>query len=163
MLQGFGPLEKIWIASPTDKEMYRLPEGVFAMWTYFQGARDAHNVRYAVVHTLLHKLTSAKAFKDHPKYRLDEPALPQELRNRAARTNVSPLSRVQVYESPQARMSRSPDRVSLYVGNLPMTVTQGQLYGLFQAYGSVYGVEIISKRMHNGEQSIAKALVVSLI
>ena len=48
-------------------------------------------------------------------------------------------------------MTRSPDRVSLFVGNLPMTVTQGQIYGLFQAYGSVQGIEIISKRMHNGE------------
>jgi len=45
VLDGFGPLEKIWIASPTDKEMYRLPEGVFVMWEFFQAARDAYNVR----------------------------------------------------------------------------------------------------------------------
>lgn len=151
MLDGFGPLEKIWIATPTDKEMYRLPEGVFVMWMFFQGARDAHNVRSSFLDLPHYPLTSAKAFKDHVKYRLDEPALPAELRNRGNRTNLSPLSRVHLYESPQLRMTRSPDRVSLYVGNLPMTVTQGQIYGLFQVYGSVQGIEIISKRMHNGK------------
>ena len=50
VLDGFGPLEKIWIATPTDKEMYRLPEGVFVMWEFFQGARDAHNVRHSSFH-----------------------------------------------------------------------------------------------------------------
>lgn len=107
------------------------------------------------------RLTLAKAFKDHPKYRLDEPALPAELRNRATRTNLSPLSRVQLHESPQLRMTRSPDRVSLYVGNLPMAVTQGQIYGLFQAYGNVQGIEIISKRVHNGQNIKVLATIVA--
>lgn len=60
---------------------------------------------------------------------------------------------MQLHESPQLRMTRSPDRISLYVGNLPMAVTQGQIYGLFQAYGNVQGIEIISKRVHNGKKA----------
>ena len=44
ILQDFGPFEKVWVTSPTDKEMYRLPDGVWVMWAYFQGARDAQNV-----------------------------------------------------------------------------------------------------------------------
>jgi hypothetical protein len=44
VLDQFGPLEKLWIASPTDREMFRLPDGIWVMWSYFQGARDAQNV-----------------------------------------------------------------------------------------------------------------------
>ena len=50
ILKDFGPLEKVWIASPTDKEMYRLPDGIWIMWSYFQGARDAQNVREPSYH-----------------------------------------------------------------------------------------------------------------
>ncbi|MCJ1403889.1 hypothetical protein MMC11_007112 [Xylographa trunciseda] len=135
VLKDFGPFEKVWIASPTDKEMYRLPDGVWVMWAYFQGARDAQN-----------------AFKDHPKFRLEEPALPMEIKSRVDRMNQSPLTRLtpgQSYESPQLRMWRAPDRSSIYVGGLPFSVTQTQLCGLFQAHGRIKGVEIISKPVNN--------------
>ncbi|MCJ1386787.1 hypothetical protein MMC17_009914 [Xylographa soralifera] len=135
ILKDFGPFEKVWVTSPTDKEMYRLPDGVWVMWAYFQGARDAQN-----------------AFKDHPKFRLEEPALPTEIKSRVDRMNQSPLTRLtpgQSYESPQLRMWRAPDRSSIYVGGLPLSVTQAQLFGLFQAHGRVNGVEIISKPVNN--------------
>ncbi|MCJ1396270.1 hypothetical protein MMC18_009159 [Xylographa bjoerkii] len=135
VLKDFGPFEKVWITSPTDKEMYRLPDGVWVMWAYFQGARDAQN-----------------AFKDHPKFRLEEPALPTEIKSRVDRMNQSPLTRLtpgQRYESPQLHMWRAPDRSSIYVGGLPVSVTQTQLCGLFQAHGRIKGVEIISKPVNN--------------
>ncbi|MCJ1288114.1 hypothetical protein MMC26_007469 [Xylographa opegraphella] len=135
ILKDFGPFEKVWVTSPTDKEMYRLPDGVWVMWAYFQGARDAQN-----------------AFKDHPKFRLEEPALPTETKSRVDRTNQSPLTRLtpgRSYETPQLRMWRTPDRSSVYVGGLPLSVTQAQLCTLFQAHGRVNGVEIISKPVNN--------------
>ncbi|MCJ1435696.1 hypothetical protein MMC27_005071 [Xylographa pallens] len=135
ILKDFGPFEKVWVTSLTDKEMYRLPDGVWVMWAYFQGARDAQN-----------------AFKDHPKFRLEEPALPTEIKSRVDRINQSPLTRLtpgQSYESPQLRMWRAPDRSSIYVGGLPLSVTQTQLCSLFQAHGRVKGVEIISKPVIN--------------
>lgn len=66
VLDGFGPLEKIWIATPTDKEMYRLPEGVFVMWEFFQGARDAYNVRCSSVRRLLCRTDKSKGFQRPP-------------------------------------------------------------------------------------------------
>ena len=133
--------------------MYRLPDGVWVMWAYFQGARDAQNVKI-----MLSKISNAtdlsQAFKDHPKFRLEEPALPTEIKSRVDRMNQSPLTRLtpgQSYESPQLRMWRAPDRSSIYVGGLPLSVTQTQLCSLFQAHGRVKGVEIISKPVINGK------------
>ena len=56
----------------------------------------------------------------------------------------------QTYDSPHLRMWRAPDRSSLYVGGLPHTVTQAQLIGLFQGYGRIRGIEIISKPINSG-------------
>ena len=43
-LARFGALEKVWYCSQTDKEMFRLPEGVWVMFAFFQDCRDAHAV-----------------------------------------------------------------------------------------------------------------------
>ena len=152
ILKELGPLEKVWIASPTDKEMYSLPDGIWIMWSYFQGARDAQNVSkpFYTLTILLTKII--QAFKDHPKYRLEEPSLPESLKPHVDRV-VSPNARMipgQTYDSPQLRMRRVPDHSSLYVGGLPHTVTQAQLIELFQSCGRIRGIEIISKLINSG-------------
>ncbi|KAL9014866.1 MAG: hypothetical protein Q9173_000503, partial [Seirophora scorigena] len=40
-LAPYGALEKLWYCSQTDKEMFRLPEGVWVMFAFFQDCRDA--------------------------------------------------------------------------------------------------------------------------
>ncbi len=40
----FGVLEKVWYCSPTEKEMFRLPEGIWVMFAFFQDCRDAQSV-----------------------------------------------------------------------------------------------------------------------
>ena len=68
--------------------------------------------------------------------------------------NQSPLTRLtpgQSYDSAQYRTWRTPDCSSIYVGGLPLSVTQAQLFTLFQAHGRVNGVEIISKPVNNGK------------
>ena len=44
-LARFGALEKVWYCSQTDKEMFRLPEGIWVMFAFFQDCRDAQVVR----------------------------------------------------------------------------------------------------------------------
>ena len=44
VLAGCGDLEKIWHCSPTEKECYRLPEGIWVTFAFFQDARDAQAV-----------------------------------------------------------------------------------------------------------------------
>ena len=44
VLSKFGPVQDLWYASETDREMYRLPEGIWARFEYFQDCRDAQGV-----------------------------------------------------------------------------------------------------------------------
>ena len=44
LLHPHGEIEKIWYSSPTDKEMYRLPEGIWVRFAFFQDCRDAQAV-----------------------------------------------------------------------------------------------------------------------
>lgn len=43
-LAPYGAIEKLWYCSQTDKEMFRLPEGVWVMFAFFQDCRDAQAV-----------------------------------------------------------------------------------------------------------------------
>lgn len=45
VLTRFGALEKVWYCSQTDREMFRLPEGIWVMFAFFQDCRDAQSVR----------------------------------------------------------------------------------------------------------------------
>lgn len=44
LLLPYGAIEKIWYSSPTDKEMYRLPDGIWVTFAFFQDCRDAQAV-----------------------------------------------------------------------------------------------------------------------
>lgn len=44
-LSRFGALEKVWYCSQTEREMFRLPEGIWIMFAFFQDCRDAQAVR----------------------------------------------------------------------------------------------------------------------
>ena len=44
ILSRFGAIEKLWYCSQTDLEMFRLPEGVWVMFAFFQDCRDAQAV-----------------------------------------------------------------------------------------------------------------------
>lgn len=41
----YGALERVWYCTQTDKEMFRLPEGIWVMFAFFQDCRDAQAVR----------------------------------------------------------------------------------------------------------------------
>ena len=49
MVKKYGELENVWYCSPTDKEMFRLPDGIWIMWAFFQDARDAQAVSIKVL------------------------------------------------------------------------------------------------------------------
>ena len=40
----YGALERVWFCTQTDKEMFRLPEGIWIMFAFFQDCRDAQAV-----------------------------------------------------------------------------------------------------------------------
>lgn len=39
-----GPIEKLWTSSNTDREMFRLPEGIWVTFAFYQDCRDAQAV-----------------------------------------------------------------------------------------------------------------------
>ncbi len=49
VLAQFGAIEKVWYNTQTDKEMFRLPEGIWVMFAYFQDCRDAQAVCYKII------------------------------------------------------------------------------------------------------------------
>ena len=44
VLSFYGEIEKVWYASPTEVEIFRLPEGIWVMYKLFQPSRDAQAV-----------------------------------------------------------------------------------------------------------------------
>ena len=44
VLSCHGPIESVWLCSQTDKEMFRLPDGIWVKFVYFQDCRDAQAV-----------------------------------------------------------------------------------------------------------------------
>ena len=57
VLARFGAIEKLWYCSQTDKEMFRLPEGVWVMFAFFQDCRDAQAVSHEDENFTQHFLT----------------------------------------------------------------------------------------------------------
>ena len=49
ILSKYGALEKVWVCTPTDKEMFRLPDGIWAKFAFFQDCRDAQAVSHSII------------------------------------------------------------------------------------------------------------------
>ncbi|KAI4110648.1 MAG: hypothetical protein LQ339_001224 [Xanthoria mediterranea] len=137
ILSRFGAIEKLWYCSQTDLEMFRLPEGVWVMFAFFQDCRDAQ-----------------AGFRDDQTYRLEQPKMPEDMRNRLnVRSGVSPMHRemprlspARYSGSPQAAMARrASDMCSIFVGNLPPDATDDKLRELFGMYGRIVHIEIVRK------------------
>ncbi|KAL8993412.1 MAG: hypothetical protein Q9169_006361 [Polycauliona sp. 2 TL-2023] len=137
ILSRFGAIEKLWYCSQTDLEMFRLPEGVWVMFAFFQDCRDAQ-----------------AGFRDDPTYRLEQPKMPEDMRTRLnVRSGASPMHRemprlspARYGGSPQAAMfKRASDSCSVFVGNLPAGVTDDKLRELFGMYGRIAHIEIVRK------------------
>lgn len=133
ILARFGALEKLWYCSQTDKEMFRLPEGVWVMFAFYQDCRDAQ-----------------AGFRDDPTYRLEQPKMPDDVRTRLGgnsngRAQPPRFSPARLVDSPQALMRRAADMASVFVGNLPPNATEDRVREVFGLYGRIVQIEIIRK------------------
>ncbi|KAL9587209.1 MAG: hypothetical protein Q9212_000368 [Teloschistes hypoglaucus] len=137
ILGRFGAIEKLWYCSDTDKEMFRLPEGVWVMFAFFQDCRDAQ-----------------AGFRDDPTYRLEQPKMPEDMRQRLGGRSSGPqptrFSPNRMGDSPQAMMRRAVDSTSVFVGNLPFGTTEDKLRELFGVYGRIVNIELVHKPSVNG-------------
>ncbi|KAI9655807.1 MAG: hypothetical protein M1821_005242 [Bathelium mastoideum] len=143
LLIPFGAIEKIWLPSETDREMYQLPLGIWVRFAYFQDCRDAH-----------------AALRDDSVFRLEQKQEPTKARNQQLNpmTHLQPASNLHSYShigygSPSPRRCSTgflsfrarEETASLFLGNLPPDVTQQELAQIFSKYGSVLSAQVISK------------------
>ncbi|MCJ1298177.1 hypothetical protein MMC08_000966 [Hypocenomyce scalaris] len=140
ILRPYGAIEKTWVTTPTDREMFRLPEGIWVTFAFFQDCRDAQAV-----------------FRDDRHYRLEQPVVPGDMPRRINRpvlpssswTVLSPVARPSPNRpsssSPSRFVKRARDRCTIFVGGLPPHVSQNRLEALFTPYGLVRNCELISK------------------
>ncbi len=144
--------------------MFRLPEGVWVMFAFFQDCRDAQAVRGCPPSSIKLLLTPSKGFRDDQTYRLEQPKMPEDMRNRLnVRSGVSPMHRemprlspARYSGSPQAAMARrASDMCSIFVGNLPPDATDDKLRELFGMYGRILHIEIVRKPSVNGKRAEA--------
>ncbi|KAL8942421.1 MAG: hypothetical protein Q9216_001685 [Gyalolechia sp. 2 TL-2023] len=133
ILARFGEIEKLWYCSQTDKEMFRLPEGVWVMFAFYQDCRDAQ-----------------AGFRDDPTHRLEQPKMPEDVRTRLGgnsngRAQAPRFSPARLSDSPQALTRRAADVASVFVGNLPPNATEDRVREVFGLYGRIVQIEIIRK------------------
>ena len=154
----YGALERVWFCTQTDKEMFRLPEGIWVMFAFFQDCRDAQAVsRRKLQYFRSCNANVYKGFRDHNLYRLEQPRMPDEMRARLLnRGNQSPLPAQQRVSpgyarrpSPQTHPRRIIDLSSIFVGNLPSNVDEAMLRKTFGACGEICHVEIVRKASVN--------------
>ena len=50
LLEVYGAIEKIWYATPTELEIYRLPMGIWVKFAFFDDCRDAEQVCFSFIH-----------------------------------------------------------------------------------------------------------------
>lgn len=84
-------------------------------------------------------------------YRLDQPPMPEDIRSNRLQRQLPPAVRGSPNRHYALRPNLPAERSSIYVGNLPITVTQEQLMELFGRYGHIVGIEIVSKPSVHGK------------
>ncbi|KAL9066552.1 MAG: hypothetical protein Q9157_007112 [Trypethelium eluteriae] len=139
----FGAIEKVWLPSETDREMYQLPQGIWVRFAYFQDCRDAH-----------------AALRDDSVFRLEQKQERTKTRSQQFMSSGHMHSapglhnyKQMGYGSPSSRRNSpavagartSEEGSSLFLGNLPPDITQQELIHIFGKYGSVLSAQVISK------------------
>ena len=102
-------------------------------------------------------LTAWKAFRENHTYRLEQPAMPADIKTRLNRQSMSPTNRFSpgraVFQPQMAALRKVTEDCTIFVGSLPPTVTQEQLMRFFGGFGHIRSVEIIAKPSANSTSS----------
>lgn len=137
--------------------MFRLPDGIWVKFVYFQDCRDAQAVSWSNFYLPWPLVDLSKIFRDHPVYRLEQPPLPDEVRSRQGGRqypSMSPMQRSspgRMLPSPQSASRRAnADLCSIFVGKLPLNATDPQLREMFSMFGPITHVEIVRKPSVHG-------------
>ena len=100
-------------------------------------------LRWYVIHGFglvsLPFLNLLQTFKENPDYRLESPPTAEEMRNKMSRAAFGRLTPLDQNATPLK------GRNSIFVGNLPSTISQIDLKAIFGSFGTIRNVEIVSR------------------
>lgn len=152
VLSRYGALEKVWYCSQTEKEMFRLPEGIWIMFAFFQDCRDAQAVRSPLGD--VRRSSQNQGFRDDVKYRLEQPRMPDD---RFGNHSFQPLPILRSKPSIKPQLNKVNNQreidlcsSSIFVGNIPLQAREQSLKKIFGTYGQICRVELIKKSSVHG-------------
>lgn len=76
----------------------------------------------------------------------------QAVRHRPNNTPFRNRDPARIYNDPRTSSRYVPDSNILYIGDLPLDVTEDQVRSMFQQFGSIVSVNIIRKRVEDSKQ-----------
>ncbi len=162
-LGRFGDIEETAPISVADQKLANLPEGRWVKFAFFQDCRDAHIVCFPSSCPHRFKLIPFQAFRRHEFFRLvthhaEERRLPHHRATTHHQSTNSPLrtpapttlSGHRSHISPRT----VPDSHAIYIGDLPVDVTEDQIREVFDKFGKIVGISILHKHIEDGETQL---------
>ncbi|KKY25366.1 putative rna recognition domain-containing protein [Phaeomoniella chlamydospora] len=133
LLEPYGAIESTSPISIIDQHLFNLPEGIMVQFAYFQDARDAQ-----------------MALKRHEVYRVAAPQAALDMRGPASiLASPSPRRFRQDFSPYHRRWSN--DDASIFIGNLPVDVSEEQLCDKFNGFGQIQSISIVQKPTPHGD------------
>jgi RNA recognition motif. (a.k.a. RRM, RBD, or RNP domain) len=160
-LGRFGDIEETSPISVADQKLANLPEGRWVKFAFFQDCRDAQFVYFLPSLSHLLELTFSQAFRRHEFFRLvnhqaEERRLPQHRATTQHRSITSPFRSPAPTTLAHHRSLISPrlvpDSHAIYIGDLPLDVTEDQIREVFDRFGKILCVDILHKHIEDSKQ-----------
>ncbi|KAI9819383.1 MAG: hypothetical protein M1826_001132 [Phylliscum demangeonii] len=140
LLSRFGPIVQMWPSSYTEREIFKLQQGVWVKFGYYQDYAEA----------LEASLPARTAFRGHSSYRLFYPS------NMGPTGPTVPGRNLFNYDRTRLRSRNAPryqqhlsneerTRRSVYVGNLPQRITKDALAAIFAPMGQINSIIIVER------------------
>jgi RNA recognition motif. (a.k.a. RRM, RBD, or RNP domain) len=154
VLESFGAIEEISPISIADQKIANLPEGSWVKFAFFQDCVDARIVCFLPIFSPCLHLTSSQAFNHHEHFRLvihrpPEPRSSQYRQNNSPPRNSTPA---RVENQPIAVPRRAPDDHTIFIGDLPLDVTQAQIRHVFSSFGQIVFINVLRKPVEGSKQ-----------
>jgi hypothetical protein len=144
MLGRFGAIEETCPTTVADQQMHGLPEGIWIKFAYFMDCKDAIAVTCSLFLTDListaNSCNPVQEFRHNQFYKLHV----QEKNERGQQgSTASPSSN----RGSNRGFRQGSDAKAIFVGGLPVTVTEDQLRDIFNPYGNILDCKVIRKSL----------------
>lgn len=137
VLEEFGDIERIHFPSETESVLFNLGRGPLVTFSNYQNGRVALNVSSVNLTLSLGLLIDTQELRDSNEWNFQA----KGNGNNGDSTPVSAKPPVKITAKAYLE-SYEIERRSIFVGNLPATVTEGQLQDLFGHLGQIINITV---------------------